>query len=339
MMLSSRFFLLNAAASMLCLSIIGCTKKSADPPVTVTEIPKLTTSDVSNIETTAATCGGTITSDGGAAVTSRGIYLSRTPGFETFDIITAEGTGTGTFSCQVSDLTPDFSYYVRAFATNNKGTAYGDTRSFKTLKVVTDSVTDIDGNVYHVVTIGSQRWLRENLRVTRYRNGDPIPNVTGGEGWKNLTNGAYCVYDNLAINGSTYGNLYNWHALSDSRGLCPTGWHIPSDAEWDALGTLLGGNNIAGGQLKSTGTLEGGTGLWFSPNTGATNSSGFTGLPGGYRINYGNFYSLNNVGYFWSSSDTTNNNAWNYVLDANNEALTRNFNFKTNGFSIRCCKD
>ena len=325
--------------ALVLLFVTGCSQKEETPPDNPPSIPVLTSAQVSNITQTTATCGGTITSDGGAPVTLRGICLSRTTGFEKFDIITADGTGTGTFSCEVSELTPDSSYFIRAFATNNQGTAYGDPRSFKTLKVVADSVTDIDGNVYHVVTIGTQLWLRENLRVTRYRNEDQIPNVTGGEGWKNLTTGAYCVYDNLIINSSTYGNLYNWHALIDSRGLCPAGWHIPSDAEWDTLGTFLGGVDIAGGHLKSTGTLEGGTGLWFIPNTGATNSSGFTGLPGGYRINYGNYYSLNNVGYFWSSSDTTNNNAWNYVLDANNEALTRNFNFKTNGFSIRCCKD
>jgi len=338
-MLSFRLFLLSAAVTMLCISFIGCSKKSTDPPVIVPEIPKLTTSVVSNIQTTAATCGGTITSDGGAAVTSRGICLSWTPGFEKYDVYPADGSGTGTFECQVTDLTPGFLYFARAFATNSKGTAYGNVESFTTLKIVTDSVADIEGNIYHVVTIGTMKWLRENLRVTKYRNGDAIPKVTVDALWKNLATGAYCFYDNQDANGSIYGTLYNWHALNDSRGLCPAGWHVPSDSEWTALGVILGGPDVAGGSLKSTGTMEGGSGLWFAPNTGATNSSGFTGLPGGYRINYGNYYSLGNVAYFWSSSDTAEVNAWNFVLDANDSELTRIFNFKTNGFSIRCCKD
>jgi uncharacterized protein (TIGR02145 family) len=228
---------------------------------------------------------------------------------------------------------------VRAFATNSKGTAYGDTHSFTTLKILIDSVADIDGNIYHVVPIGNQSWLRENLRVRKYRNGDAIPNVLGDNQWKALTTGAFCTYENLAVNGATYGNLYNWHALSDARGLCPTGWHVPSRDEWAELGNYLGGEALAGGVLKSKGTIEAGTGLWYAPNTGATDSIGFTGLPGGYRIFYGTYYSISNVAFFWSSSDTTAVNAWNYVLDANNEELTRNYNFKTNGFSVRCCKD
>lgn len=208
-----------------------------------------------------------------------------------------------------------------------------------TLQIPPDTVTDFDGHVYHLVTIGNQVWLAENLRVTHYRNGDPIPNVIADAQWKILTAGAWCSYDNLSADTSAYGLLYNWFALTDARKISPPGWHVPTDAEWNSLANYLGGKAVAGGKMKSPGTLEQGSGLWFAPNTGATNSSGFGALPGGYRINYGNYYSIGNVAYYWSATDTTSANAWNYVLDANNESLTRNFNFQTNGFSVRCIKD
>ena len=332
-------FYIIVFTGFILLFLTGCSKKDETPSDNPVTVPTVTTASVTGIAQTSATCGGTVTFNGGATVTAYGICLSWTPGFEKYDIYPANGTGTGHFECQLTDLTPNFLYYARAYATNSKGTAYGNVESFTTLKIVVDSVADVEGNIYHVVLIGTRKWLRENLRVTKYRNGDAIPKVTVDALWKNLVTGAYCFYDNQDVNGSTYGTLYNWHALNDTRGLCPDGWHVPSDSEWEALGVSLGGSDIAGGSLKSTGTMEGGNGLWFAPNTGATNSIGFTGLPGGYRINYGNYYSLGNVAYFWSSSDTAEVNAWNFVLDANDSELTRIFNLKTNGFSIRCCKD
>ena len=322
--------------------ISGCAKKSDPAPVTPTVIlldPTLTTSAVTAISQTTATCGGTISSDGGATVTVRGVCWGLATAPLLTGLHTSDGTGTGTFSSQLTGLTASTVYYVRAYATNSQGTAYGSEQSFKTLKVVIDSVTDVEGNIYHVVPIGTQKWLRENLLVTKYRNGEAIPKVTLDAQWKVVTTGAYCTYDNLAANFATYGALYNFQSLADVRGLCPTGWHVPSVAEWTQLATFLGGSSSAGGPMKSTGTIEQGTGLWYSPNTGATNASGFTGIPGGYRINYGTYYSIGNVGYFWSSSDTSSLNGWNYVLDANNGELLKNFNLKNNGFSVRCCKD
>jgi uncharacterized protein (TIGR02145 family) len=317
----------------------GCSEKDENPEDTSPTPPVLTTAMVTAILQNSATSGGTISFDGGAPVTGRGICWSILPGPQIIDSHTADGAGTGTFISQMTGLIPDTIYYVRAYATNSKGTAYGNIQSFKTLKITLDSVADIDGNIYHIIPAGQQSWLRENLRVTRYRNGEVIPNVTLETQWKNLTSGACCTYDNLASNGLTYGLLYNWHVVSDTRGVCPVGWHVPSDSEWAALGNFLGGNNIAGGMMKSTGTIEGGTGLWYAPNTGATNSIGFNGLPGGYRINYGTFYSIGNLGYFWSSSDTASLNGWKYILDANNGELKRYFDFKNNGFSVRCCKN
>lgn len=335
-----RFLTTCILGCMFLISLPGCSKKDENPADTGPTIPVLTTDTVTAILTNAATCGGTITSDGGAPVTRRGVCWSKASGPQITDAHTEDGTGTGSYTSPMTGLDTNTFYYVRAYATNSKGTAYGNTRSFETLKsVVYGLVKDIDSNIYHVVKVGTQYWLRENLRVTHYRNGDDIPNVPGDTPWKTLTTGAYCIYDNQVPNDTTFGNLYNWHALSDSRGLCPADWHVPSDAEWTTMGDFLGGNSVAGGKLKSTGTIEGGTGLWYAPNTDATNSRGFTGLPGGYRINYGTFYSLSNVGYFWSSTDTASVNAWNFVLDANNGNLKRIYNLKTNGFSIRCCRD
>jgi len=317
--------------------MIACKKdKPADNNAT---IPVLATEAVSEITQTTATAGGGITSDGGALVSARGVCWSMLQNPTVSDGHTSDGSGIGNFVSHLAGLTPNTPYYARAYATNSAGTAYGNQQSFITLQLVLDTVSDIDGNIYHVIEIGTQHWFMENLKVTHYRNGDAIPMVTADIQWKTLTTGAFCHYDNNPSNTTLYGELYNLYAITDARNICPQGWHIPADTEWTTLCEFLGGKSIAGGKMKSTGTIEQDNGLWYSPNTGATNSSGFTALPGGYRINYGNFYSLGNVAYFWSSTDTLSLNSWNYILDANNENLNRNFNLKTNGFSVRCCKD
>jgi len=171
----------------------------------------------------------------------------------------------------------------------------------------TGTVTDIDGNVYKTVKIGNQWWMAENLKVTRYRNGDPIPNITDNHTWVDLSTGAYCNYNNDISNVATYGRLYNWYAVDESRNIAPAGWHVPTDDEWKQLEIYLGMSPTEadethwrgtdeGGKLKETGTTH-----WYSPNTGATNESGFTALPGGYRVS-GGFSSLGFGAYFWSST-------------------------------------
>jgi uncharacterized protein (TIGR02145 family) len=302
-------------------------------------VPTVTTAAVQITRYTSASCGGTVTSEGGSPVTARGVCWDTLPNAKTSGLHTTDGGGMGTFTSQLTGLKAYVKYYVRAYASNSYGTSYGAEDWFRIVQIVLDTVSDADGNTYHVIEIAGKSWMQENLRTTRYRNGDEIAKVIPDNSWKILTTGAYCIFEDYAPNILLYGNLYNWHALSDSRGICPDGWHVPDVSEWSALGNSLGGNAVAGGKLKSTGTIEGSTGLWYAPNTDATNSSGFSGVPGGYRINYGTYYSLGNVGYFWSSSDTASVNAWNYILDANNGELKRNFNLKTNGFSVRCCKD
>lgn len=195
------------------------------------------------------------------------------------------------------------------------------------------AVTDIDGNGYHAVTIGTQVWLVENLKVTKYLNGDPVPNITSNTAWNN-TNGACCWYHNDIANKTDFGALYNWYTLVDSRNLAPVGWHIPSDAEWATLTAILGGISVAGGKMKETGTTH-----WSSPNSGATNSSGFTALPAGARDIDGLFDFLGGYTYFWSSTQDDSATAWSrYLLPYNGNIIRGHFD-KSYGFSVRCIKD
>lgn len=205
-----------------------------------------------------------------------------------------------------------------------------------------EKVTDIDGNIYPIVYIGDQAWLGENLKVTHYRNGDPIPNITDNTEWNNLTTGAYCNYDNNANNATTYGRLYNWYAVNDSRNIAPEGWHVPSDAEWQTLIDYLGGSSSGrGGKMKEAGTTH-----WNSPNTGATNESGFSALPGGNRGHWGDedspYYYFGNLGrmaFFWSPTESGSNNAFSRLLYCDISEISRNYKRKRSGFSVRCVGD
>jgi len=185
-----------------------------------------------------------------------------------------------------------------------------------------------------LITIGTQTWTLKNLDVVTYRNGDPIPQVQDDTAWVNLTTGAWCYYVNNTGNGTTYGKLYNWYAVNDPRGLAPNGYHIPTDAEWSILTDYLGGTVTAGGKMKEAGTSH-----WLSPNTGATNSSGFTGLPGGTRDYYGYFYDIGAYGNWWSSSEYDTDYAWYRYLTSNYGNVGRSAFFKLNGFSVRCLRD
>lgn len=184
------------------------------------------------------------------------------------------------------------------------------------------------------VIIGNQTWMLKNLDVDHYQNGDPIPQVTDATQWLNLTTGAWCYYNNNTANGPVYGKLYNWYAVNDPRGLAPIGYHIPTDTEWSILTSYLGGVAVAGGKLKESGTVH-----WLSPNAGATNSSGFTGLPGGYNNEEGNFVTLGSMVYWWSSTEYSTTLSWCYSLDYNSGAAYKPKYLKNYGFSVRCIKD
>ncbi len=208
------------------------------------------------------------------------------------------------------------------------------------------TVMDIDGNTYQAVKICNQWWMAENLKVTHYRNGDAIPNVTDGPTWGGLTTGAYCDYNNDANNVATYGRLYNWYSVNDSRNIAPAGWHVATDAEWKQLEMCLGMSQAQadaegwrgtdeGGKLKESGIVH-----WLNPNTGATNASGFSGLPGGTRNDYGNYdYDYKDYyAYFWSSTENFDF-AWSRALSYNQSGVFRVIYSKRLGFSVRCVKD
>ena len=195
---------------------------------------------------------------------------------------------------------------------------------------MTGTVTDIDGNVYKTVKIGEQWWMMENLKVTHYRSGDPIPNVTNIPEWISLTTGAYCNYDYDEGNVETYGRLYNWYAVNDRRNIAPAGWHVASWDEWIELINYLGGVNVAGGKMKVPGTY-----YWRSPNEGATNESGFSGLPGGFCSIKG-FEDLGRHAYFWTNTELNANYAESFLLLYHLEGVGRGGNLKHLGLSIRC---
>ncbi len=195
------------------------------------------------------------------------------------------------------------------------------------------TLKDIDGNVYKTVTIGKQVWMAENLKTTKLNDGTAIPLVTGDKAWEALKTPAYCWYKNDAANKNTYGALYNWYTVGTNK-LCPKGWHVSTDAEWATLTTYLGGEIVAGGKLKETGTTH-----WKSPNIGATNETGFTALPSGYRIYYGPYDNIGNLGYWWSSTESATLIAYFRNMYYKVSNVLRSYLDKQNGFSVRCLRD
>jgi uncharacterized protein (TIGR02145 family) len=297
-------------------------------------LPTITTNTIYSITSFLATVGCSITNDGGASITSRGVcWSTNTDPTVSLATKTDDGLGTDDFSSSLTGLQPLTTYYVRAYATNSKGTSYGSTKSFTTLSS-SGTVTDIDGNVYQTITIGTQVWMAENLKTTKYRDGTSIPNVTDANQWGGLTTGAYCDYNNVVSNSTTYGRLYNWYAVSDSRNIAPAGWHVPTDAEWTTLTTCLGGESVAGGKLK-----EAGTAYWLSPNTCANNEIGFTALPSGWLGS--TFYDIGNNCTWWSATADSDllTHAWIRELFYNFSSVGRITFHKSGGYSVRCIKD
>lgn len=358
---------LHVCLAVLIVLFFGCSTSSDGNGNSTDSLPVVTTTAVSGLTTTAATTGGTINSDGGSAVTARGVcWSTSTNPTIAISTKTSDGAGMGTFASNITGLTANTTYYVRAYATNSVGTAYGNEITFTTLQNSTainlpgPNVTDIDGNTYNSVTNCGLTFTKQNLNVSKYSDGTPIPQVTDPSQWANLTTGAWCYYNNTTANGTTYGKLYNWYAVVGiynaasaanptlRKKLAPTGWHIPTDTEWSSLINCLDPNadgsnntNVAGGKMKSIGTIQAGTGLWNDPNTAATNESGFSGLPAGYRSSLGSFNSsLSYYGNWWSSAEFSTGSAWISELNfADAIAAIFNYGGKVCGFSVRCVKD
>ena len=306
-------------------------------------MPSVTTTTLTSITAITAISGGNVTSDGGGSITARGVCWSTNPGPTISNAKTSDGNGTGNFSSTLTALTPETKYYVRAYATNSAGTSYGNEISFTSISasgiifnpnLTYGTLTDIDNNVYKTIQIGSQVWMAENLKTTKYKDGTSIPLVTDDATWTNLSTPGYCWYNNdAASNKNIYGALYNWYTVNTGK-LCPTGWHVSSDAEWITLSNYLGGESITGVKIKETGTVH-----WWNPNAGATNESGFTALGSGYRHLYASFVNLGVTVSWWTTLADTANDAWDRGTSYMANYIDRSSFNKRYGFSVRCLKD
>lgn len=301
----------------------------------------------SNIESFSATMNGIVNAEGFCSTVV--FEWGETTSYgNTSNAIQSPVTGSTDVmvSANLTGLMPGSNFFYRIKASNAVNVSYSENMEFITSPADqgepcpgTPTIMDIDGNIYNTVVIGGQCWMKENLKTTKYRNVTIIDNPTGNSDWQNNTIGAYAWYNNDISWKDSYGSLYNWHAVNNANGLCPTGWHVPTDAEFTAMTNHLGGESVAGGKMKSTRTVPDPHPRWENPNTGATNASNWSGLPGGYRMFDGTFY---NVGYgsgWWSSTEGSTSYAWYRFLEHTDGDVDRINYYKTNGFSVRCLRD
>jgi len=338
---------------LILLSVTGCRKAEKE------QIPVVTTDSVSCITSTSAKCIGDVISCGGSWWVNRGFCLSNIITDLTisdFYLWCDAGSHTGSYSGLLTYLTPGTTYYVCAYALSEAGIGYGDVISFTTTGNITDDIefnpdltygtlNDIDGNTYNTINIGDQTWMAENLKTTKYNDGTGIPLVTDLSDWVNLSTPGYCWYLNdKGKYKDVYGALYNWHTVNTGK-LCPTGWHVPSDADWTTLTSFLGGENVAGGKMKEAGATH-----WVTEGMVTTNSSGFTALPGGQRLGTKSdpvlyFINMGYSGSFWSSSEY-NDPVYGFygsytreVFSGDYEGCDRGAYTKSWGLSVRCVED
>lgn len=315
-------------------------------------LPVITTNAITSISTTSAVSGGNITSDGGAAVTVRGICWDITSG-PTIALATKtiDGSGIGNFTSTLTGLTIGTTYYVRAYATNGVGTAYGNEVTYIAVFPNCGTV-NIDYNSFNgeaTVTIGSQCWSQKNFSIPYYRDNTPLQQVNNPADLANLTVGAWCYYEGNGNNQyePEYGRLYNWYAVAGiydaaslanpslRKQLAPLGWHVATYNEWTTLTTFLGGANVAGGKLKEAGTIH-----WLSPNTG-TNSSGFTARGGGLGGNtlYGTWNLPTYNGFWWTSTEINTTNARGIFMVNSDDKVYFSIDNKSAAYYVRIIKD
>ena len=280
--------IMSAAVTML----FACSKPEPPQPPVVKVRPAVAIKAATGIEITKATLvAKVVPNENGTSI----VFEYKAQADANWVTIPVSGLFSGKDSVEVTapltTLTANTEYLYRVKAANEAGQAISSESKFQTY-----AVRDYDGNYYHTVTIGTQVWLKENLKTTHFANGDPIPNVIDSTAWKGLTTGAYCYYNNDPKLGEVYGALYNWHISVDPR-LLIIGWHVATDEDWTKLMNTNGGRDLVGGALKEVGTVH-----WKMPNYGATNSTGFTALPAGARDG-STFCDLSAFGYFWSSTE------------------------------------
>ena len=296
-------------------------------------VPSVTLSDVADIRLYSAVCGGSVTSDGSGTVIARGVCWDTTahPTLQNSISHTTDGTGSGTFTSNISGLIMGTTYYVSAYATNEKGTAYSaEIKQFSTKNC--GNTIQYGGESYGTVLLGTQCWMNKNLNIGRLI-------AFGLDQTNSGVIEKYC-YNNSEGYCTIYGGLYQWDEVMQfvttegARGICPDGWHIPSDAEWRLLTDYLGGESVAGGKLKETGLAH-----WCDPNTGATNSSGFTARGAGYMDRYQGFGEIKCNGYFWSSTQNDTSFAWERSVYHQVVDISRFVAVKIDGFSVRCIQN
>ena len=319
------------------LLTITCNKEEDEIKI-ILSTPKVATTIVSKISQSEATSGGNITNDGGAKITARGVCWSKNTNPSTTNSKTIDGVGKGNYISDITSLEPNTTYYIRAYATNSIGTSYGNEITFVTHDAVLTLTDSRDGHVYKTVEIGNQVWMAENLKY--------LPKVHSNDEFESAGINKQPGYGVLEYTGNnlssakehsnykTYGALYNMYAIQNND-ICPRGWHVPSKQEWDILVDFLGGMSVAGGKLKEEGTKH-----WSDPNAGANNESGFTALPGKFRIDNGVYFALSVSGMWWTSSFSGNPvDAPVFVLDSFNRGVTYTDNIQQWGVSVRCIRD
>jgi uncharacterized protein (TIGR02145 family) len=313
---------------------------------TLAEQATVTTLNPRNVTSTSASCGGNVTDDGGASVIERGVCWGTSESPTIYNSHTTDGTGAGEYASLITRLTPGITYYLRAYARNYQGTSYGSQVSFLTPSgpgtggiefnpsLTYGSVPDADGNIYKTIQIGTQTWMAENLKTTKFRNGGLIPEIKDRIQWKNMVSGAYSNYNNEAGLSALYGCLYNWYAINDNRNLAPEGWHVATDNDWTTLVNYLGGKDQAAYKLIETGTSH-----WADPNSHATNESGFSALPGGFLLTGEGYTGVGTISIWWSATevDITYGSYWE-IVNSYNRIDKYGYN-KTDGHSVRCVKD
>ncbi len=324
-------------AILFLLIMTGCAGSQAPVPARTTAV---TTIQADNLTFSSAVTGVSVTTS--ENIKSIGFCWSLTPNPKMPTTLYFAGPpGSLAFTRKIVSLALEETYYVRGFADNGNGIIYGEQISFST-RALMEGPTDIDGNKYRAIQIGSQTWMADNLKVTRYRNGDIIPNVQNSNDWENAISGAWCSYNNDSQMEVTYGKLYNWFAAVDNRNVCPVGWHVPSANEWELLKDFLG--PFSGRVMKAVGTK------YWSPesvNLGvgmADNLSGFTGIPSGERyVGSGSvgFYGVLGWNGYWSSTQKPSfvNTAITFSLNYNSDVLLKDDKIFTQGLCIRCIKD
>jgi len=299
---------------------------------TTVEAPVVSTNSISAKTINSIRCGGNISSDGGDVIVARGVCWGENPEPLISDNKTDDGQSPGQFTSEVTNLRSNTKYYIRAYATNNVGTTYGDIQSFTLwLNVQDEPINDIDGNTYNTIRIGDQIWMQENLRVTKFQNGISLKQLSNQSDWSEKE--TYGYYTNVEY--VSFGYVYNGYAIDGNENICPSGWHVPTESEWNTLINYLGGSSVAGGKMKESSDY-----YWTLPNLGADNVSGFTALPNGYVGSDGTSHDkLQDASFMVATFDSSGNPEFATIENNYTSVSIYGTSAKVSSASIRCIKD